>query len=112
MADLLRDQYELAYNPEFLKRLQMAVVTVAKGIQQEDPEQLITPPGVKDTNPKQALYLKRSALAYKVLFNPKYYAELFGQALAVNPGINDKSEDAALLEEVRASWNAFSLGAP
>lgn len=112
MAETLMDQYDLSYNPDFQRRMQMAVVSVARSIQAEDPEGLITPPGVKDTNPKQVLFLKRSALAYKVLYEPERYAKLFAQAAAVNPAMGDKADDQAFIDEVRASWNAFSLGAP
>lgn len=112
MADSLINQYDLAADIGFVKRVQMAIVTAAKQISAEDPDVLLPPPGVKDQDPKQVLHIARAKLAYKVLYQPDYYARLFAHAIAVNPVITDKSADGDINFEVSASWNAFSLGAP
>lgn len=110
------DQYDLANgNPTFQKRVQAAIVKLAKAIQAEDEAGLALPPGfapagaADDAAKRQKLHDLRASLANKVLLAPAGYAVLFAQAVAANAAISAGSPDNDIEFESSASWNAFAI---
>lgn len=102
----LIDSFDLAADPEFLKRVQAAIVKVAIIVQAEDPAQLEVTKAQPDP---VALHHLRSVLAYNVLNEPLNYARLFALAVATDESAAKEISDEIMLALVEWQWNAFSV---
>jgi hypothetical protein len=75
------ESYELSVNPEFRKRIQIAIAKIALDVVGEASSGIV----VKDK--------RRKDLGIGILNNPSAYVERFSIAVVTNPVINSNSSD-------------------
>lgn len=114
----LIDQYDLAHLPNFIKRVQVAIIAAAIDIQAEDESNLTAPAGFATAGEaadatKQRLHDLRSKLAYRVLNGPTSYAAIFAQGVATNATVaaaGEAATDNDIQFVVNSLWDAFAVG--
>ena len=90
-----RDQLGIAQDGDFIRRVQMAIITAAIEIQAEDPATVN--------------HVQRSALAHQVLHSPEAFASKFAMGVATG-FITAASVDADIQYTVNSVWNAYAVG--
>lgn len=88
------DQYDLAQDTIFRKRIHIAMATAAINVAGEPQAEM-----------SDAAYSKRQALATQALRTPGAFVEVFALAVAQNPAITGASLDSDIQFTVNSVWN-------
>lgn len=88
------EQYDLAIDPLFISRVEMALAKSAVAVSSEDPT--------------TAYHDTRAAYSKRVLDAPASAATSAAVAVASNPAITEVSTDADIEFTINASWNALA----
>lgn len=87
------DQWSLANNEDFRKRIEVAIITAAVDINGE------TPSGNANIDGK------RKALALSIINSPSSYVERFAKSVVTNVAISVSSNDGDIQFTVNSVWN-------
>lgn len=94
MALTLEQQHVLAVDPEFVNRVEQAVIATAIAVSAEAPATVG--------------HEQRAALAYRVLHDSREYARRFAHGLATHASATASPPDSGILSFCAALWNAYA----
>lgn len=107
MAGLL-DDYDLAQDEEFNKKVQVAVIRHAQKVMGSAPKAEPGPDAKPEELAAYQTFMLQRVFVQRVLDNTTHWAAAMARMLAADPKITKKASDSDIIDAVERHWGAFS----
>lgn len=108
----LLDDHSLADDPDFQKKVQVAVLRHAQAIMKESaPDPVASDASISDQQQAiaaQQRWTQRRFFVQRVLDNTAHWGVAMARMIAADPEIADGAEDQEIIDAVANHWEAFS----